>query len=371
MDKKDAVVYLFGAGASHGCVKAVGSTRGILMEDLGSDLASAVHQLVKEDHYKSHRELAALVNEVVDDETDYEHLITFLDQSTSAIHRDFADDLRGVFENVLKRKLEAIKQELGNDPTGLYEALLDIYEIPGVNEELKGILTINYDEYIEEAIHSFPNHSVDFGVNLLERERRGTPIRLLKLHGSFGWKDAWPIVASGGDSKLWIPPGIQKAKDRYPFNALWGLAREMLNCDVLRIVGCRLSPNDWDLISLLFATRLTHASGHMYSVEVISSPKHARRLAMEYPYLGIRSVLDLDEIGPQLVCEFIGGKPRSYESLREDEKETVWEKADSVSNWFRLWLKQMAEKINRECGSVITRHGRLRALMEDKRWKKI
>lgn len=366
MDEKGrrVVVYLFGAGASHGCVKAVGSNWGILMQDLGPDLVSAVRELV-EDRYGQHRELAALVNEVVNDEMDYEHLITFLDQSASAIHRAFAADLRNVFERVLKQRLDAIKQELGGAPTGLYEALLDLYEVRGVGEVLGGMLTINYDDYIEQAIQTFPDRSVDFGVNLGETEQKGASIRLLKLHGSFGWDDAWPIVASEGDSKLWIPPGIQKAKDRYPFNALWGLAREMLDCDVLRIVGCRLSPNDWDLISLLFSTRLTNATGRTYSVEVISSPEHARNLAREYPYLGVRSVLELDEIGPQLVCEFIGGEPRSYDSLPEDEQETVRKKADTVSNWFRLWLKQMAEWMNRECESVDTPRGKLRALLEE------
>jgi hypothetical protein len=334
------------------------------MEDLGPDLASAVHELVK-DRYESRQELTALVNEVVNDETDYEHLITFLDQSPSAIHREFAESLRSVFERVLKEKLDVINQELGRAPTGLYEALLDIYEVPGFDEELGGILTINYDEYIEQAIQSFKDRYVDFGVDVRRSERKGAPIRLLKLHGSFGWDDAWPIVARSGDSKLWIPPGIQKAKDRYPFNVLWGLAREMLDCDVLRIVGCRLSPNDWDLISLLFSTRLTSAEGLTYSVELINSPEHARNLALKYPYLSIRSVLELDEIGPQLVCELIGGEPRSYDSLAEDEKETVRNKADTVSNWFRLWLKLMAEWINRTYGSVDTPTGRLRALLEE------
>jgi hypothetical protein len=362
--KSRRVVYLFGAGASHGCVKAGGSDRGILMKDLGPDLASAVHDLVKV-RYESHRELVALVNEVVNDETDYEHLVTFLDQSASAIHRAFADDLRGVFERVLKQKLDTINQELGHAPTGLYEALLDIYEVPGVDEVLGGILTINYDEYIEQAIQSFEGRFVDFGVEVRGGERKGVPIRLLKLHGSFGWDDAWPIVAKGGASRLWIPPGIQKAKDRYPFNVLWGLAREMLDCDILRIVGCRLSPNDWDLISLLFSTRLTNAGGGPYSVELIGSPGHARELARSYPYLSIRSVLELDEIGPQLVCELVGGEPRSIDSLPEDEQETVRNKADTVSNWFLLWLKQMAEWMNRKYGSVNTPSGRLRALLEE------
>src|SRR5439155_12932790 len=138
-----------------------------------------------------------------------------LDQSPSAIHREFADSLRNVFERVLKQKLDAINQELGRAPTGLYEALLDIYEVPRFNEELGGILTINYDEYIEQAIQSFQDQSVDFGIDVRGNERKRNSIRLLILHGSFGWEDAWPIVVKGGATKLcWVPPGIQKARDR-------------------------------------------------------------------------------------------------------------------------------------------------------------
>ena len=40
------VVYLFGAGASHGCVKAVGSPHGILMRDLGIELSARLRALV-------------------------------------------------------------------------------------------------------------------------------------------------------------------------------------------------------------------------------------------------------------------------------------------------------------------------------------
>jgi len=36
--KHDRVVYLFGAGASHACAKAVGSAYGTLMKDLVVDL---------------------------------------------------------------------------------------------------------------------------------------------------------------------------------------------------------------------------------------------------------------------------------------------------------------------------------------------
>ena len=55
------------------------------------------------------------------------------------------------------------------------------------------------------------------------------------------------------DNALWIPPGVDKRTEYYPFNLLWGKAKEFLmNCDILRIVGCSLNRNDWALIPILY-----------------------------------------------------------------------------------------------------------------------
>ena len=58
-------------------------------------------------------------------------------------------------------------------------------------------------------------------------------------------------------------------RNSYPFNTLWGKAFEILDCDVLRIVGCKLSQNDWGLMSLLFNTQLK--SGKAYQIELINT----------------------------------------------------------------------------------------------------
>ena len=143
-----SVVYLIGAGGSHASIQAVGSSRSILMRDLTIRLASAVRRLVtSEDTY---RPLANVVNEIIDD-ADFEHVITFFDESPSALHRDFANQLRRIFEAVLIEQLSQIEQELGTARVALYSALLDMYNVTGINEHLQAILTLNYDNYIEGA----------------------------------------------------------------------------------------------------------------------------------------------------------------------------------------------------------------------------
>ena len=197
--------------------------------------------------------LEYLVNSVIDDTTDFEHIITFLDDAPSLRHREFAEEMRNAFEDVLRDRLNRIREETQGDAVRLYKVLIDMDTIDQSPEALQGIITTNYDEYIEDAIEQVGQYPVDFGVQVEPSSDQAEGIRLLKLHGSFGWQNTWPITrGQAGDATLWIPPGITKAKQAYPFNVLWGLAREMLSCDVLRVIGCRLGANDWDLLSLLF-----------------------------------------------------------------------------------------------------------------------
>ena len=343
------VVYLVGAGASHACVQFVGSVRGILMRDLNPLLAGAVRELVA-GVKDCDATLTSLVNAVIDESTDFEHVITFLDESPSEPHRRFADRLRKVFERVLRERLDLIQSEIGDDRLKLYSALLDMHRVQGFPEQLKAILTINYDQYIEDAVRKTYKTSVDFGVEVDKRIDPDGSFKLLKLHGSFGWADKWPITAleAGDASTLWIPPGIQKRKERYPFNVVWGLAREMLDCDILRIVGCRLSGSDWDLVSLLFTTRHANAKQKGYTVEVIDSPTHAVELQREYPYLDIRSILEIEEyeVGRQIVGELLGSGPQDYKHLNPEEQKQILNATPHQSNWFSFWLTHMAEALS-------------------------
>ena len=344
-----SVVYLIGAGASHACVEFVGCVRGILMRHLNPLLAEAVRDMVTADGHPDPT-IVSLVNAVIDESTDFEHIITFLDESPSALHRDFANKLRNVFERVLRQELKFIEMEVGVDRLKLYSALLDMYKVSGFTERLKGILTINYDDYIEGAIRNTYGSTIDYGVRIEGQERAGESPVLLKLHGSLEWSDRWPIHSFDGSSTLWIPPGIQKSKERYPFNIVWGRAREVLDCDVLRIVGCRLSGSDWDLISLLFTTRHTNANGRMYTIEVIDSPLHAIELQKQYPYLEIRSILEIAEyeLGKQIVGEILGSDPQEFRGMDAKEQQRVLNALLGEENWFRLWLVQMAEALSAE-----------------------
>ena len=365
------VVYLIGAGASNGCVKYVGSTRGILMEDLKAPLTDKVRELFESEKEK-YGSLKKLMYDVINEEsTDLEQVITFLDESPSSVHKQLAGDLKRTFEKVLRNELSTIKDEIGDNRFSLYAALLDMYQVEKCPEELQAILTLNYDEFIEDAASSI-EHSVDFGIQLQEHDLSHEGIKLLKLHGSFGWKDAWPIPRIDNDNEdpLWIPPGILKGKQRYPFNILWGLARELLDCDILRIIGCRLSSNDWDLISLLFTTRFIHTTRvPSFELQVIDSPSRALKLKRSYPYLEIRSLLEIKKlgIGSELAAELIGESSRTlnFNSLTFQEQENIYDVVGNKKNWFHVWLKQMAEAFAREPGvGVETPKGEFKKILD-------
>jgi hypothetical protein len=332
------------------------------MRDLAVELGEELRTVVTRE-YPGNRSLEALVNDVMDENSDIEHIITFLDESPSHRHREFAAVIRITFARVLRRRLEQIRAEQGNTPDELYYALLDMHEVPGLDEQLMGFLTLNYDDYLEHAIERSPTHNLDRGVRIGASEAPTAVTRVLKLHGSFGWDDAWPITTTGS-GELWIPPGIQKTKDRYPFNLLWGLARELLDCDVLRIIGCRLGPNDWDLISLLFTTRHVSSTSRRYRIEVIDAPNRAEEIKTDFPYLSVQSILEIDPIGRLFVSELVGGDPRSYDSLSSIEQREVVTKAGMNRNWFLIWLKLKAESAFRDLGRIDTPKGAFRKLME-------
>ena len=362
MGAQRKVAYLIGAGASHACIKALGSPRGILMRDLAPELVAAIRELVlNEAEFGS---LSGVVNEVVAENADIEHLITFFDESPASTHRRFAEELRRVFENVLRSKLMAIESELGSDRVNLYSALLDMYNVEGFDESLNGILTLNYDDYIEGAVCEIYDQAEH--VDLVPGRELGMGVvdgwSFLKLHGSFGWGDEWPIAKrtiASGSRPLWIPPGIRKGKERYPFNLVWGKARDVLNCDVVRIIGCRLGASDWDLISLLFGTRHANSSRNRpYTIEIIDSPSHAKSLKESYPYLDVRSLLEIEtlDVGRNLVSDFLGGAPRRFDGLTRKEQEDLVERfRDGAENWFKTWLVKMGERLQYELGVEATK----------------
>ena len=356
------VVYLFGAGASQGTVSATGSSVRLLMRDLSEEINGKLHTLVM-DKYSTSTPVTRFVNEVIDADIDVEQVITFLEESGSHTHRTLAGEFRTAFREVLQKRLDRVQDDLETRSAELYATLIDMHLIPDLDEELSGVLTLNYDDLFESAVKNLHNRTVDYGVGIGGAHRSPESITILKLHGSFGWTDQWPIGRScaGGSTPtpLWIPPGVQKAKGHYPFNVLWGMARELLDCDILRIVGCKLSANDWDLVSMLFTTRHVHMEHGPYEIEVIDKPSVAKEIGTAFPYLHPKSLIELDDgVGARFIGEALDIAPKELIELSEqDQVRAARNVNDRVGNPFYQWLKLRAEILYERLESIETEKG--------------
>lgn len=252
----ERVVYLFGAGATIAEASYAGIEQNLTLR--------AVSELVVE-KAKDDRDLQRIFGNIATDAIpDIEIYISLLESMRTQRFFDAASKLRSLFCDIIEENLLQDDQPI--DPI-LTMALLQMHEVGELKtiEQLRGIVTVNYDSLLDRSFQE-----VQKGVNYFIKcecksggyHLKDDGIPLIKLHGSFNWKSGFPSTlideSQARDRKemLWIPPGIEKERELYPFNMLWGKAFELLDCEKLRVVGCSLSQNDWGLISLLFKTQL-------------------------------------------------------------------------------------------------------------------
>lgn len=335
------VVYLLGTGATQAEVSLKNDTIRILMEDIREGI------LKKIDEQKI-SELFEIKNELSKEGMDVEHLITLYESTGINKHGIIARKLKELFINEIREKIRRLGPNF--TPT-LLTALIDMHEIDGLNEELLGIMTINYEDLVEKALQKVKG-GINYSINLSNTHKRlrikpsVTP--LLKLHGSFNWKNECPITLVDEDNientedMLWIPPGVEKKRERYPFNILWGRAREILDCDILRVIGCSLSRNDWHLVSLLHTTQQLTSHKKSYVIELINYLEIGTEIKeKKYPYLSFRVISDIKEVRNYLI------KSYTLKDTGEDKiSSAINELLDNQkTNIFDIWLRAKGEDL--------------------------
>ncbi len=262
-----SIVYLFGAGAT--IAEAVHAG---IEQKLSLSLREVSERVVqKAKKKKGLRDLLGEAGQI----NDIERYISLLESLGVKKYSAVATRLRDIFCDCVQEGLILRRRPI--DPL-LSMALLEMHSTPLVSsiEQLKGIITLNYDNLIDIAFNEVLE-GVNYGIvcaSKIYTIKQNVPM-LIKLHGSFNWRTGFPIRVVGHGARsgkmIWIPPGIEKEMDRYPFNFLWGKAFELLlGCDTLRIVGCSLSQNDWGLMSLLFSSQLTARPKPKYQIELIT-----------------------------------------------------------------------------------------------------
>jgi len=289
------VVYLFGAGAT----QAELDYKGIQSNQLISEVTKRVIEKIKDDE-----KLKVLLRDftTTDRIQNIEHIISMLESIGIRKYTDIAENLRTLF----KQDIENCTMIDGKtiDPF-LTKALLELQEARKMHEleNLNGIITTNYDSLLDRAfndIYKKVNYGFRHKSTVYSGEDNSNKF-LVKLHGSFNWKFGMPIeVLSDLESvkepkeTIWIPPGIDKKAEIYPFNIIWGKAYDILDCDILRVVGSSLSPNDWGLLSLIFKSQINRD----YSVEIINQHHTGEHIRKNYGFIkNVKSFGNLDNCG--------------------------------------------------------------------------
>lgn len=329
MTKK--VIYLFGAGATQAVIKDIDPEKSLMTWDIQNFI---------ENNYSRYGIEDRIWNELITAGRDIEHLISVLE---SQYNYSTVEKLRGYYSKAL---VELAKEVAISNPITLYTVLSDLHlNIQDFNEELICFITLNYEDILERSIKKHLKCQIDYGIETATPITNGKKISVIKLHGSFNWTNSHPIqvksmvtLINKKGKILWIPPGVEKRKDNYPFNLLWGRAKELLmNCDVLRIVGCSLSHNDWGLIPILYTVQ--KFTDKAIDIEIIDYVPTGEKIRDNYNYLNVKIITELDELRSSYLRKF----PDAADEGITKEMERKFR--DQKSNPFKEWLDAKIEDL--------------------------
>lgn len=322
---KKKVVYLLGSGATHAVLKHAKPPKGVLTKDI---------QKAIEDSHPNSRMSGVIWNELITDGNDVEHLISVLE---SQHNYTASEKVRAYYRSALVSLAKAFS---GNPPAmNLYNVLFDLHTgVSGLQEEVSCFMTLNYEDILEQCLRKHFGREIDYGLDTGETTGTTDKVPVLKLHGSFSWTNDRPIhikpmTRVTDKTALWIPPGTEKKRENYPFNLLWGKAMECLMvCDVLRIIGCSLSRNDWGLIPMLYTVQTFSRRARRIDIEIIDYVKTGERIRDNYSYLKVKTITEIDDV----IALYKGLFPHATSDELREEMEAQFK--NTAINPFHSWL---------------------------------
>ncbi len=135
------VAYLLGAGATEGVTKFQGFQKSLLMEGLQDDISELLNNHPIPGIQWAINELGTGAN--------LERLVSLFEYSGTSKHLEIAKALRKAFRIALEKRMSEIPNYFIPE---LLVALVDMHRISGLEEEIKVILTTNYEDLIERSI---------------------------------------------------------------------------------------------------------------------------------------------------------------------------------------------------------------------------
>jgi hypothetical protein len=205
----------------------------------------------------------------------------------------------------------------------LHKGLLELHTHPKTQprEQLIGLISLNYDNILDLAYHAVLGTEVNYCFSRETDLAAEGNLPLLKLHGSFTWLNE-QVLSKRRDIEI-IPLGSSKSYLHPPYGYIWNRALELLTeCDVLRVIGCSLSPNDVHLIDLLFKAELERRQP--FGLEIIASERTGDAIKANYGFLPqIKRLPDLGVPSTPVV-----GSPNPFRTWLEYTATSIFNKSD-------------------------------------------
>jgi len=280
------IAYLFGAGATHAELAdlypaLIEQDKGLLISQVSKRVIDRARR--NRDYLKGLETVSAATGSL-----NIELLITLIE--SSKIH-GWEEKTRFIRE-LVQNDIEGILTKPRVRSFYLHKALLELHKRLSKKrpEQLIGVISLNYDDVLDRAfeeIYYKPNYCFSLGAF-------GEPpslIPLLKLHGSFNW--VRQRIRGKQRTIEIIPMGATKNYLHAPYGFIWSRAMQILiECDVLRVIGCSLSQNDVHLIDLLFKAHLERSTA--FEMEIVDSQEAGERIRQNYGFF--RNIRTLTEI---------------------------------------------------------------------------
>lgn len=273
----------------------------------------------------------------INGDVDIEKLMSLLSSTGAADNMKHVENLRKQYHKLLTDGME--EAGISSAPE-LAIGLMQFHKLKEIMkiESLKGFISLNHDNLLQvasQAVHK----GINLGFKFLTegqhfKQKLNAPL-INQMHGAFNWRKELDISVINivedrtySDKMLWIPPSVSKEAREYPFNKLLGIGYEMLkDCEIVRIVGCSLSQNDWNLISLLFDTqqRQRNVNGDCFKIELIISHDLGEKIIANYSYL--RNMVPIGNL-----------REGDFEAYKLPVAERP--EISALDNPFKYWLRQ-------------------------------
>lgn len=309
------IAYLFGAGATHAELqdlypRLIESDQGLLINDVSRRVIERARR--KEKYLRGLETVSGTSGSL-----NIELLISLIENSK--IH-DWEGKSR-LLKRLVQQDIEGILPEGRVRTFYLHKALFELHghlEERGA-EQLVGLISLNYEDVLDRAYeryHGKPDYCLSLGPG---PRHEGKP-PLLKLHGSFNWRNKW--IRGRKRTFEIIPLGSNKTYAHTPYRFIWNEAlKTLIECDTLRVIGCSLSQNDLHLVDLVFQAHVERKAP--FDIEIIGYEEDGSRMRGDYGFFpGIKT---LPEIEGHLIPERTPANPfkswlkyKGLSTMRED-----------------------------------------------------